>query len=126
MPFVFLFNTSVMCARNLCLPSTSPFVVVKYLSKYRFPVRHMGDSPVQICAPSPADDSSATQKPVINSPSIPGLEWMCRLDQQGAAKYREHTTAEEEWRKPGLHTKATGSFEPSSGGNLNQVTRVHH
>lgn len=22
--------------------------------------------------------------------------WMCPLDQQGAAKYREHTTAEEE------------------------------
>lgn len=56
----------------------------------------MGDSPEQICAPSPADDSPTTLKPVINSPSIPVLVWMCQLDQQGAAKYREHTTAEEE------------------------------
>lgn len=54
----------------------------------------MGDTPEQICAPSPADDSPTTQKPVINSPSIPVLVWM--LDQQGAAEYREHTTAEEE------------------------------
>lgn len=85
----------------------------------------MGDSPEQICASPPADDNPTTQKPVINSPGIPVMVRMCQLDQQGAAEYREHTTAEEECLEPLNSTQRQQvHLNHFSGGN--QVTCVHY